>query len=380
MSVKKWYEVIMQREAHRKSRLTPVALCFLLSLLIHGGVAGSLPYALHLVVRHQPVQEAPPRQRALQIITSKPEPTEQVRKDPELFVKTDPDQPEETPEEADFRGKRNSAESAAALAPDRYADAPLPTQNGEEDTPEIITFDQNEQDGDLAHDGATPSGSSASPSSSSISPDPAMADQAESTDDPQDDTPAEGTAAITPIPPAEEGNILLQNTPEQSETGSPIKIDREKQPRIARPSAVQQAFYDPSLASHMQQRGFRTRERRTRSTGRFVIGSKPSLNVAATPLGNYEEEIYRRIAYFWYRACDDHRGDIIPGSIVISLRINTRGLLENMELVRRRGASITQQAFTFGAIRRATLPPMPENVRKDIVGDLLEVIFQFNFD
>jgi hypothetical protein len=51
-----------------------------------------------------------------------------------------------------------------------------------------------------------------------------------------------------------------------------------------------------------------------------------------------------------------------------------------MDLVRRHGAGVIQQSFTFRAIRRATLPPMPSTVRQEIVGELLELIFTFNFD
>lgn len=358
------------------SRLAPLALCLALSLLIHGGAVGALPYALHLVGQRQGEQASPkrqPQQRALRIVREKPQPTQ--------FVKTDPDQEEQMPEEADFIGKRNTSESAAEFAPNRYDDAPLPTQNGEEDSPEVVTFDQRQQEGELATDGSTPSGAAATESSTQVSPEAAGA-QAEQTEAPEDEPPAEGTAALhEPKLTDDAGTLLLHNTPDEQEESSPVKIELAVKPTPARPSVVQQGFYDPSLAEHMQQqRGFRTRERRTRSTGRFVIGRKPSLNVAATPRGRYEEEIYRRIAYFWYRACDDHRGDIIPGSVVISLRINTRGQLVNMELVRRQGASVSQQAFTFGAIRRATLPPMPPDVQRDVVGDLLELIFQFNFD
>ena len=355
--------------------VAPLALCLALSLLIHGGAVGALPYALHLVGRQEPAATRPrqPQQRALRIVREKPQPTQ--------FVKTDPDQEEQAPEEADFIGKRNTSESAAEFAPNRYDDAPLPTQNGEDDSQEVVTFDQRPQEGDLATDGSTPSGATAAESSTSISPEAAGA-EAEQTDTPEDEPPAEGTAALQMPKLADDvGTLLLQNTLEEQDKSSPVKIEMAVKPSPARPSAVQQGYYDPALAEHMQpQRGFRTRERRTRSTGRFVIGRKPSLNVAATPRGRYEEEIYRRIAYFWYRACDDHRGDIIPGSVVISLRINTRGQLENMELVRRQGASISQQAFTFGAIRRASLPPMPPEVQQEVVGDLLELIFQFNFD
>lgn len=356
------------------SRLAPLALCLALSLLIHGGAVGALPFALPLVAPKPPPRAEQPKpapQRAVRVVREKPRPTQ--------FVKTDPDQEEQIPEEPDFIGKRNTSESAAEFAPDRYDDAPLPTQNGEEDTQELVTFDQHAQEGDLEVDGTTPSGAVAAENSTQVTPESAGA-EAEQTQDAPDEPVAEGTTMLqTPKLTDDVGTLLLQNTPEQQEQNSPVKIEMAVKPTPESPSTVQQGYYDPSLARHMQ-RGFRTRERRTRSTGRFVIGRKPSLNVAATPTGRYEEEIYRRIAYFWYRACDDHRGDIIPGSISISLRINTRGQLENMELVRRQGASVSQQSFTFGAIRRASLPPMPLEVQQEVVGDLLELIFQFNFD
>lgn len=371
--------VTMQGEEHSKGRLAPVAVCLLLSLLIHGGLVCTMPLAL-LSITPAPPAPQPPKQRVVQIIPPAPEPPQEVKTDPDRMVKTDPDQPEQEPEQADFRGKRSSSESAAANAPDRYDDAPLPTQNGEEDPNEIITFDQDRQEGDLAHEGAVASGSSASQTSSAISPEPPSASPTEANEDDENEPTAEGTASLAPIPPADEGNILIKSTQEEQEPTTPMKVDKAVQTTVSRPSAVNRTFYDPSLAPHMQPPGFRTRERHTRSTGRFVIGAKPSLNVSATARGRYEAEIYRRIAYYWYRACDDHMGDIIPGSIIISLRINTRGLLQNMQLVRRRGASVTQQSFTFGAIRRATLPPMPADVQQDIVGDLLEIIFQFNFD
>lgn len=356
------------------SRMAPLALCLALSLLIHGGAVGALPYALHLVVRphaREQQRKQQPQQRAIRVVRERPRPTQ--------FAKTDPDQPEQPPEEADFIGKRNTSESASEYAPDRYDDAPLPTQNGEEDSTEVVTFDQWQQEGDLAEDGATASGAAAAEHSTQVSPEAGGA-AAEQTESAQDEPAADGATVLhAPQLTDDVGTLLLQNTPEKRDESSPIKIEMAVKPEPARPSAAQQGFYDPALATHLQ-RGFRTRERRTRSTGRFVIGRKPSLNVAATPCGRYEEEIYRRIAYFWYRACDDHRGDIIPGSVVISLRINTRGQLENMDLVRRQGASMSQQAFTFGAIRRASLPPMPPEVQQEVVGDLLELVFQFNFD
>lgn len=128
------------------------------------------------------------------------------------------------------------------------------------------------------------------------------------------------------------------------------------------------------------QPGFRTYERRSRSTGTFVVGRNPSLNVEATPRGRYEALLYRLIARSWYIACDEHRGDIIPGSLTISVCLNKQGRIHNLQLYGRRGASVLQQSFTFTAIRRAALPPMPEAVQKEADSDLIEMLITFHFD
>jgi hypothetical protein len=111
-----------------------------------------------------------------------------------------------------------------------------------------------------------------------------------------------------------------------------------------------------------------------------VLGKGAALNVAASPRGQYEAMVYRQVAHFWYIACDEHRGDIIPGKITISLRITRSGQIDSMALIRRSGASVSQQSFTFKAIRKANLPPMPPEVQADVIGNLMELIFEFNFD
>ena len=370
---------IMQDVLTVRRKTARLMLCVALSLLVHGLLAWGLwmeMQAVGGVVRKG--ENKRPVQRALQIVMEEPQAEKQ-----KPFAKTDPDQEEVAPQQADFVGARNARESAAEFAPNRRSDAPVPSQNGDEND-DLVTFDQHAQRGDLEYDGKaerrTPPTAVGLPLPPAPPPQPAV----QSADTEQLETPAEGAASVQQAPPDEEGDVRIRQASDEPAPASvpPIQIPVKTPPRPAVPRGAATPVYDPSLADHMQQTrpGFRTLERRTRSTGRFVIGRRASLNVAATPQGRYEEEVYRRIAYFWYIACDEHRGDIIPGSVVISLRINSRGLLENMDLVRRTGASISQQSFTLGAIRRATLPPMPPAVRQELVGDLLELIFQFNFD
>ncbi len=386
-----------------------MALCVLLSLLLHAGLAWALcllprdsgsrqkerpstQTARHVqVVRAKPRRKTPAAQAALQ---------SQQAQAP--FAKTSADEQNHRPENADFVGSRDSVASGGPDAPQRQSDAPMPTMTGRESEEEIVTFDQQRQDGELAHEGKAaevpPSPATASVASPTAQPaQPAALGRAEgsSTTSAPEGTGAEpaqaaadATAALSPAPTTPGEGMKL------AESANPPPVAANEQPPPAplgvedgnmgapmpRPSLARVAAYDPSLAAHAQQPGMRTYERRTRSTGRFVFGRRPALNVASTARGRYEAEIYRRIARMWYAACDEHRGDIIPGTITVSLRLTKNGRIDSMDLVRRRGASMLQQSFSFAAIRRAALPPMPQEVQQEVIGKLYEMILTFNFD
>lgn len=391
-----------------KRRMGAMALCLLLSLILH--LIFLLLITLSSGRQHRP--PAPParqQQRLIRVQRSKPAAPEQKQEAPQRkpFAKTSADAPQVLPEQPDYEGSRNTRAASAPDAEHLRSDKLTPAQTGEKKD-ELVTFEQERQDGDLNLEGKKPQ-------KPPLPPQPPLPDNTQTAQPPQPETPAPGqedaagdtpqpdaadrenrpapsTPAAAPHTPEPDGELLLRNEEQKEETptadtpataaaqgtaaGTGQSPTPPKNQRKRRP-----IFYDPSLASPQPDTvGFRTRERRSRSTGRFIMGRGAALNVTATPLGRYESEIYRRIAYHWYQACDEHRGDIIPGSITISLRINKRGHLENMDLVRRHGAGVIQQSFTFRAIRRASLPPMPGAVQQEIVGELLELIFTFNFD
>lgn len=136
--------------------------------------------------------------------------------------------------------------------------------------------------------------------------------------------------------------------------------------------------YDP-VFSEVAQPGFRTQERRTRTSGKFSFGRNPSLDVAATPMGRYQEIVYRAIAMVWYDQCDRNRDLIVTGTLRIRILLNPKGDVVSMKLLGRSGASVAQNSFTFVAIKAAPIPPMPPDVRKELVGDRMELFFDFNF-
>lgn len=357
-----------------------VALCLLLSLLLHllfallllnmpekkatntAGNKVALAIRLHRAEKAGKQEEKPPGEPE----QNKPS------------AKTDPDQAEQRPEQDDFIGKRNARAASDKDARGYEGESTLPSMTGEKKE-EIVAFDQQQQQGDLEHDGRRNAPDTPALQPPSVPPQPPTPPRSSGA----------STPALTPPPASPEGDL---NISKQDATGKERENEQKEQqqenttPRPippthpAPPIPPAPGFYrDPSLANPTQA-GFRTRERRSRNAGRFVLGRHASLNVAATPLGRYEEEIYRRIAYWWYRACDEHRGDIIPGKIVVSLRLDKNGRLVNMDLIRRSGAGVIQQSFTFGAIRHASLPPMPHAVQEEMVGNLLELIFEFVFD
>lgn len=397
----------------QQTQYPQVLLCVALSVLLHLLLA----LLLLLLPPQQKVKREPPARKArpVRIVRTdarkkadmqkqaqqpQPPPREKPRPPAEQkpFAKTSADTPQALPDQPDYEGKRSTRAASAPDARHRASANHAPAMNGEEKE-ELVTFDQKRQEGDLEHEGlnkppvppAPPAPQLPAPPAPPAEPPadgtPEGGDSPESQGKDKEETPIDATHALTLSDDLSGLLKLRQETPESlpqeleqhaARKGSPDGPGKaatsSRSPRRPR------VYYDPSLAEQPQKPGFRTNERRSRSSGRFVLGRGAALNVASTPRGQYEALIYRRVAHFWYIACDDHRGDIIPGKITISLRITKRGQIDSMALIRRSGASVSQQSFTFKAIRKASLPPMPPEVQADVIGELMELIFEFNFD
>lgn len=392
-----------KRTATNTRRIKATALCLLLSLLTH------FLLAVVLILTAGSPQERPTRKnhgkhRTILITRAgqKKERENETQNEQKPFIKTDADRPQQHPDEADFEGQRD-ARAEGMNNDTRRSDVPAPTMEGEEKE-ELNTLQQERQDGDIEHYGKEEPQPQPSPQPEQEEPTaeqatPAAPGMPDAPPTPQPDTATstapqeqEATETQSPVPDTTEGDQKLQtseDTPEETEepsaeppappAGTPNGSGTEPTPDTTAVQ-VRRPIYDPTQADHAQPPGLRTTERRTRSTGQFVIGRQPSCNVEATPRGQYEELVYRLIARQWYFACDQHRGDIIPGTIIIAIRITKRGQVESMNLVNRRGAGVSQQSFTFAAIRRAQFPPMPQAVAKTLIGDRMEIIITFDFN
>lgn len=396
----------------RQKRFPRVLFCLALSLLLHAllGLLILLIPPQEKVKRAKAVRKGRPvkvvrtaaRKKADEKkVQQQAAPREETKTPAEQkpFAKTSAETPQALPDQPDYEGKRSTRAASAPDARHRASAEHAPAMDGKEKE-ELVTFDQQRQEGDLEHEGKTtlptppvppsPLPQPAPPAPPSEAPAEGQADGADSPDTTGKDaetTIVDATNSLT-LTDDLSGQLKLR----QEDQAAPIPEPEQQAARKGAPGGTGKAdspraqprrphvFYDPSLAEWARKPGFRTNERRSRSSGRFVLGRGAALNVASTPRGAYEAMIYRRVAHFWYIACDEHRGDIIPGKITISLRISKRGQIDSMALIKRSGASISQQSFTFKAIRKASLPPMPPEVQADVIGDLMELIFEFNFD
>lgn len=389
-----------------KSRKPSLWLCFACSALIH-----ILAVLIILPIRYDAtaMRGRDSRKKIRFVTLSRDREKEQHRqakqhpaKEPS-WVKTSPDQESLVrPKRPDYIGTRHTVASGNGKNSDQKTEHNLPNSDGEKERGEIVLFDQKRQDGSLGNEGECSSPISEATLSLSAEESEevkALASNKIHRDDSNGNVaparrsqPKEykenrenAAPSLKEYMAEEENGVRLTASLDVDQYMNSSLLPAEMRGGVALPHQQRTTApsfrlpYDPSFTASSQP-GFRTTEKRTRTTGRFVLGSKPSLNVEKTPKGMYQALIYRRIAYYWYKECDANRDMIIPGSLQIRLLVNIHGQIASVDLVKRAGASVSQQGFTFRAVRCAEIPPMPTDVQRDIVGDKMELIFDFYFD
>lgn len=387
-------------------------MCVLLSVLAHLFLlAGS-----YLVPEEWLASPQPPDTRRQVVVSARmvkkvePENTGRGRTPEEhlpSIVKTNEEQESATrPETPKFQGSRNTRAEGGRKDPDSSRD--MPAQDGvERENGEIVLFDQERQDGDMSHerDGNRDAGSNASanapyqPQEPSIPPagHPDSLDPSSSKTGVPGKSREEGLAqqnrspmrenamqlphAVTvPRPGVPEEPDPLQELAKSIARGAdvpPLNLPDLNLPPNARPARKQPVF-DPMFNAENQP-GFKTHERKTRLAGKFSFGRRPTLDVEASPMGMYQSIVYRAIGEQWYRQCDLNRDLIVTGTVRIRILISKDGKVSSMRQTSRVGASEVQKSFTFLAIKLAKLPAMPPEVRNGLVGETLEMYFDFNF-
>lgn len=126
----------------------------------------------------------------------------------------------------------------------------------------------------------------------------------------------------------------------------PLNLPDLQLPPNARPPQ-KQPLYDPMFNAENQP-GFKTHERKTKLTGKFSFGRRPTLDVEATPLGRYQMIVYRAIGEQWYRQCDLNRDLNRRGTAPHPHSVAKNwGTSSSMRKPSRVGPAEVQKSFTF---------------------------------
>lgn len=296
------------------------------------------------------------------------------------FARTSPDQAEEKADSPDFIGERNTR--ATSDAPP-MADAPdLPSQKGREPLreDEIETTESDYQDGELA-------------SNRNETPDaPAMPESAVS--------PPEPVAAADPAisPPADVGKPPLPQTPKERLVEGPVPVDRrvkespesEDPPKPAPPERMEEGKEksgehgvpaEPSkpAANPSESPGFRGNQKKTRLEGSISRVGRSALDVEDSLLGRYHASVSRAVEKEWQRNCVRNRDYITPGQLTMRVMLEASGKVRSVGFMEELGVGNIPKGFTLNSIRDAEIPAMPAELKKQLDGEPLELIYRFNF-
>lgn len=296
------------------------------------------------------------------------------------FARTSPDQVAERPDSPDFIGERNTRATSDAPA---VADAPdLPSQNGREPLweDEIETTESEYQDGEL-------------PSMRNDAPDaPAIPEAVVSPVEPMEPAnPAIPTAANPGKPP-------LPEPPDERLVEGPVPVDRrvkespepEDAPKPAPPerseegkeeSGKQGVPADPSKPSvnSADSPGFKGNQKKTRLEGSISRTGRSALDVEDSLLGRYHASVSRAVEKEWQRNCVRNRDYITPGQLTMRVMLEASGKVRSVGFMEELGVGNIPKGFTLNSIRDAEIPAMPAELKKQLDGEPLELIYRFNF-
>ncbi|MGJ8633840.1 MAG: hypothetical protein ACSHX7_07965 [Luteolibacter sp.] len=296
-------------------------------------------------------------------------------------VRTSPDQESaEPPASRRYIGERNT--QATSDRPPTGDDPTMPSQSGI-DRPNVETTESDYQDGKLE----IPPSPATAPSQPSP-PAPPSTFQPPSEQAKGIETPLPGEAekpepAIreklletpnfveTPVPKSEESLKPTEekNAREGTDQGLAEK-KQEKTKTLPKPKPKPAPVSDPAFSGN---------QNKTAIQGNISRTGKSALDVADTSMGRYQAKISRAVEQEWRRNCVRHRDFITPGFLTVRFFVQSSGKVKSVQFIGDNQTGEVQKGFTLNSIRDAEIPAMPSDVKKEMGGDSLELIFNFYF-
>jgi hypothetical protein len=378
--------------ADRNSDARLWLMAMLASLGINGAMilvlAGLAVRSLIFTPPTDPSASSPPKERVMTILpvrgVEEPAAPEKERLG---FARTSDDQPVGIPEDPDFIGERDTLGTSEATPDPNAPD--LPSQDGiaPRVEGEMETTESDYQDGRL--DLVDPAGVPAEPAAVAEPTPPSEAEEAaeaaetrEAMSPPPLDAPDEGdpggqreTLAESPFPvdrpvPPEMAEEEPKSVPENELPAEEAQEQVEESPKEKPPAVRTEAGSEP---------GFRGFQRRTELKGSISRQGRSALDVKAGPLGAYHAALSRAIEREWQRQVVRNRDFITPGVLRIRVVLDENGRVRSVGTVEEVGVGAIQKGFTHMAIRDADLPKMPAEVKRELDGEPLELLYNFIF-
>ncbi|MGE9271071.1 MAG: hypothetical protein ACQKBU_09745 [Verrucomicrobiales bacterium] len=295
------------------------------------------------------------------------------------FARTSDDQTQDVPETPDFIGERDTvatSEKEPAEGPEE-----LPSQDGiEPRVGEIETTESDYQDMPLVDDPASISSESTAPSVEGVTQSMEAEPRAEESPPGEERTApkrerlAEGPLSVDRAVLAEAVEEEPKEVADGRESEREEVVEEKVEERPKEPEGK-----PPTRQENPREPGFRGFQRKTLLKGSISRQGRSSLDVKEGALGRYHAAIGRAIEKAWQRRVIQHRDLITPGVIRIQVVLDERGKVRSVGTVEEFGIGTIQKGFTHRAIREADLPAMPDEVRRELQGEPLELLYNFIF-
>lgn len=272
----------------------------------------------------------------------------------------------------EFETQATSERQPTSDAPDR------PAQDGEEPLhkDQVDTVESQAQDGEIRPD----------PSPTAAAPPPAPESVV---------TPPQQETKPSEEPPPEETAEVLEEVQKEKAEQSEENSDLETAQKISSPAEVEETVEETTAAAQekpidfspprprvpvSQDPAFRENVSKNKIEGAIGrVGDRSAQDVRATPLGKYEAEISRIIEQEWRVQSNRYRDLIVPGILRIQFFVGPDGRVSNVNFLETLAGGTVQQGFTLGAVMKADLPPMPQEVVAELGNRPLEAVYNFHF-
>lgn len=326
-----------------------------------------------------------PKERLIQLTAVRvapPAPTAAAEEAVQRFARTSPSQAAARSEKALFIGERNTQATSNRAA---IEDAPpMPSLAGQErKDDEIETTESNFQDGNLQQPPAAAAASPTTPPNPAQVPNQPAPKQASERNEsiasaeeleskPKLEALADGPFPVQrPVTEVDDqADVAEQPKPAESEQVN--RAEKQADPKVA------EAIKPPNTASPSDP-GFRGNQRRTALKGSISRRGQAALEVEDSALGRYYASLSRAFEQSWQRQVIANRDYITPGVIRVRVVLGVSGEVRSVGTVDEFGIGMIQRGFTLGSIREAKLPPMPTEVKQELNGEPLELLYNFIF-